>query len=244
MYEIEKYSRKFRGKHPVYTEAEAKELGLEYLYWREAQEGQWCIGDDGYVAKVLSISSAGKGQLWVKTPYVRILKGGKNKMIFEGRIETKDFSSVDPLKWTEKEARKTRTKQTVAAYVTMRLNGTMDWQTLGNIYRPDQQIPEATVRRLFRIKEVKQMVEKRLEEALSKHGVDNDFVVGIYKEAIELARKGNQVGNMIKAASELAELLGMGKEKKADANEWTGGSISEIERVMAADTKDGEYATA
>lgn len=36
---------------PVYTRDEADELGLEYVYWKDAQIGQMALSDDGYVAQ-------------------------------------------------------------------------------------------------------------------------------------------------------------------------------------------------
>jgi len=57
--------KEFRG-HKIYTVAEAKEKGIEYLdNWREGWAGDWVLTDDGHVAEILrrsggKLSTTGK----------------------------------------------------------------------------------------------------------------------------------------------------------------------------------------
>ena len=39
------------GKYPIYDKAKAIEKGLDFVYWRQAEVGDWAITDDGYVAE-------------------------------------------------------------------------------------------------------------------------------------------------------------------------------------------------
>ena len=39
------------GKYPVYTKEQAKDKKLDYVYWRQAEVGDWGLTDDGFVAE-------------------------------------------------------------------------------------------------------------------------------------------------------------------------------------------------
>lgn len=41
------------GSHDIFTQEEADERGKKYIYWREAEAGDWALSDNGYVAEVL-----------------------------------------------------------------------------------------------------------------------------------------------------------------------------------------------
>ena len=39
------------SKHPVYTKDEADNKKLDYVYWRQAEIGDWAITDDNFVSE-------------------------------------------------------------------------------------------------------------------------------------------------------------------------------------------------
>jgi len=81
-------------------------------------------------------------------------------------------------------------------------------------FRPDDKIPAATVRRLFKQEEIKTMVDKKLKDILVEKGVTKDMVIDITLEGINIARTKMDANNMFKGADSLAEYLEMKPNKK------------------------------
>ena len=48
------------AEHEIHTRDEADELGIDYVPWEDATEGQWAFTDDGYVAECIRRWDAGK----------------------------------------------------------------------------------------------------------------------------------------------------------------------------------------
>ena len=55
--------------YTIFNENEAKEKKIEYKYWRDADEGEYGISDDNYVAKVISKSIYKPTSIYVRFPY-------------------------------------------------------------------------------------------------------------------------------------------------------------------------------
>jgi hypothetical protein len=89
-----------------------------------------------------------------------------------------------------------------------------DWSMLGNMYRPDQQIPEATVKRLFKQKVIKNMVEEKMKEVLASRGVSKGFVLDTMLKAIDIAESKQDVSNMLRAAENFVDMLEMKPSRK------------------------------
>jgi hypothetical protein len=85
---------------------------------------------------------------------------------------------------------------------------------LGNIYRPDQQEPSATVKRVLKQEFIRDMIEKKLKEIMEEKGISKSSVVDTMLEAIEIARHKQDVTNMLKACDYFMELLEMKPSKK------------------------------
>ena len=109
----------------------------------------------------------------------------------------------------------TRTKNLVNAYVGQ-LTSTkkVDYNQLGMIYRPDQQQPAATVRRVLKQETIRKMVETKLREVLSEKGINNSSVLDTMLEGLDIARAKQDVTNMIKISDAFMELLEMKPNKR------------------------------
>ena len=56
MYTIEIHHKgdKEPTTYTIFKKEEAKDKDIDYKYWREANEGEYGLSDDNYVAKVIS----------------------------------------------------------------------------------------------------------------------------------------------------------------------------------------------
>jgi len=138
------------------------------------------------------------------------------KIKYERNRAYGNYDRLDPSKtWQDQEATSARGKRTVEAYVTQLISpNPIDWDILGNIYRPDQKIPAATVRRLFKEEKFKKMIDDKLAEVLSKKGITKETVVQNNIDAYEMAKSKKDPSVMHKINGSFEEYLGMKMQKK------------------------------
>lgn len=74
--------------------------------------------------------------------------------------------------------------------------------------------PAATVKRLFKEKVVKRMVEEKMKEVLASKGINRGFVLDVIKKSIGIAENKEDVANMLRAAENLVDILEMKPNKR------------------------------
>jgi len=198
----------------IYNEDEAKKEGISYLHWSKCSAGDYGISDDGYIGECVYRQK-------YKTNTLVTMCYGKNwltknaKIIFMKNHAMGVYSMVNPRHWLDAEIKSRRFRDTIDAYVMQIMSDKqVDWDLLGNIYRPDQKSPAITARRLFKEERVKKMVKDELKKILTDKGITSSFVLDTILEAIEVAKMKQDAGNMLKASSELSDYLQMKPEKK------------------------------
>ena len=221
---MEKLKRKLKKKtrvYNIYTQNEADEAGLDYSHWKQAQTGDYALSDDGFVGKCIGrkdyTDKKGRVKTFVRLAYGANWAGNTNKIQYLKNKEYGVYTQANPEanNWAVREANTTRAKNLVNAYVGQ-LTSTkkVDYNQLGMIYRPDQQQPAATVRRVLKQEIIKKMVEKKLREVLSEKGINNSSVLDTMLEGLDIARAKQDVTNMIKISDAFMELLEMKPNKK------------------------------
>ena len=198
----------------IYTKDEADGKGFAYISWKHANEGDYALSDDGYVGECLSrkvyTDKKGRTKTFIKCAHGVQWVTNMGKFMYEPNKEAGTYSHVKPSRWEDKEARTTRAKNAVNAYVTDVITGQKpDWERIGKIYRPDQKCPEATVRRLFKKQRIVDMVEKKLKEILVDKGISQELALDLQIEAIDMARKKGDISNLLKVSETFMDLLGM-----------------------------------
>lgn len=212
------YNRK-KHKFNIYTKSEADaDHSMGYCDWRDAEAGMWAITDDNYVMECLSRNEYTDKNGNVKT-FIK-LSGGVGwdspsaKINFEINKAYGSYTKTNPAKtWEEQELGSTRGKNTISTFASMMLNGNIDYKKLGNVYRPKDKIPEATVRRFLKNKKVKMEVEKKVREILTEKSINKEFAVDNLIRALDMAEHKGDVGNFLKANDQIMDLLEMKPNK-------------------------------
>ena len=215
--------RRINGKTEYYdilTKEEALAKKLDIVYWKNAKVGEYGCTDDDHVAVCYARNSYTDKNGNLKT-FVKLTCGvgwvtSFSRMEFLKNHEYGVYSKTNPArKWDTEEAGKKRSKDTVTAYAQMLINdGKVDFETLGKIYRPDQEKPVATVRRFLKQKVAKNMVEEKLKEILVKKSISKEFAVDNIVIALKMAEEKGDVNNFLKANDYLMDLLEMKPNKK------------------------------
>ena len=171
----------------IYTQDEADKKGYLYIEWKHADQGDYALSDDGYVGECLSrkvyTDKKGRTKTFIKCAHGVQWVTNNGKFMYEPNKEAGTYSHVKPTRWEDKEARTTRANNAVNAYVADIIQGNKpDWDMIGRVYRPDQKIPAATARRLFKKQRIVDMVEKKLKEILIDKGITQEQVLDLQLE--------------------------------------------------------------
>jgi len=195
--------------YPIMTEQEAKERELKYVYWKKAKTGDLALSDDGYVAECLKRAKYKKANQ-VVVPYGRMWINDNAKLLYEPHRDTGQYSQTGTRTWVEREASLERTKNAVKLYVNMMLGtGKIDWDKVGNAYRPDQAKPAVTAKRLFKQKRISGMVDQQIQEYLDERELNQGDVLDVIAEAITIARNNADPSNMLRGAEQYIKIMDM-----------------------------------
>ena len=240
---MDKIKRKVNGINklfPVYHYTEVSDM--KYKHWRDVDRGENGISDDGYIGECLSrkvyTDKKGRTKTYITMCY-GVQWGTPNaRLLYEPNKEANIYNQVKPRSWKEREAGKTRTKNVITAYVEQLISDSkVDFKILGNIYRPDQDIPEATVRRLLKQKEIQTMVEEKLKELLTKKGVTKETVIDLHLKALEMAESKADISNFLRATENFMKLLDMEPSKKITTDTLELDYTKKIEDAIAQEDR-------
>ena len=200
--------------------------------WRKADEGQWCLSDDGQVVQVLKRGVINKK--YQRTVYVRtiigmvnaggsyVLKGGLKKSIY--RFSNRHW--YDALK----NGAMTEGKRNFAKYIAHGAN-------LEDAYKrshPGTKSKDHAVTRakiLLKSKEVRNLVDKETEMLMSKIGCTKEYLLENAKKVID--KEDARDGDKLRALETLMKISGLlTTEKKVDSvaliQEFTGFSRDKL----------------
>lgn len=228
---IERRLGGIRKKYTIYEQDEADKLGIEYKYWREAQPGEWAITDDKYVMECIARKTYAHRKNSKKENDEITFSGAKifdsiKTLEFLPRLKSRGFWNTSGKSWLEQEIGKQRLHNAIKLYVQQYLNGDINWDMIGNVYRPDQQIPAATVKRLFKQSKIQEMIDQEVEHYLEKQNITKKTAAELYAEAIAAARLSGKAADILKVAEAIAELVGIKTKEK----------ITKIESIEASRT--------
>ena len=249
--------RRIEGKtayYDVYTKDQADHKKLNYVYWKDAEVGEYAITDDNYVALCYARNDYTDKRGQLKT-FVKLTCGVGwttrfTKIIFENNHKYGVYSKTNPKRtWDQEEAGTQRAKKTITASAQMLLeDGKVNFEALGKIYRPDQKIPVATVRRFLKQKVAKRMVEEKLKEILAKKSISKEFAVDNIVMALKMAEEKGDVNNFLKANDYLMDLLEMKPNKKmitdtiqVDVTKQIADTIAQEDKRLTLQRKSEEH---
>lgn len=201
--------------YDVYTREEAQAKGLEFFHWKVAEEGQYAITDDDYVAEVIKVSHYSDGRKG-KNKYVRMPFG---YVLYNPRYPTKKFVA---------KGRRSNHTYTGAPILEIEAKGSDKMQNLAMAYAmvmdKDKALDMAlgdhtdsqhnTYKRRMKTEVFQKMVREELEKLLHEHGLTESFTLNLLTEAIGMAKEKKDVTNLLKAVDNLQSMHGMNEKKQ------------------------------
>lgn len=205
-------TRAGREEHTFYEPAEAENIGLIVVDdWRESEEGDWILSDDGWVVQVLKTGRLRRGTKWVRTPHGTYLVTGElttaeraSRFTFTGRKPGNEFRMSKRIKaWA---ASVVMGQDALRAYLNIFQSKNTEWA-------------ERRVVFLLKQPEVVDFMKHELKPILEKLGIDQELVIQGY---LDLFREGDSDNVRLKSLNELALLTGVKEEKSGLPGEGTG----------------------
>ena len=117
-------------------------------------------------------------------------------------------------KWITSELKRVRSKRMIKAYITMMLNGNIDYKQLGIIWKPTEKIPEASIKRILKQKETQNMIDEALQIALTDNKVTYDYLIKERKTVIEDSKTNKRPEVTLKAIEGFEDMYSMRNNQK------------------------------
>ena len=236
----------------IYQEPEAKKEGLDYVYWKEAEQGDWAISDDGYVARVIKRKEYEdkpnkKTNVYIRFPwgYNFFNPNGTSKpLLVKGR---KSAYTLSGKPYMEVMAGQEKMKNLALAYVKSQFNADIAIDIAFGVVTDRQR---RRWRRMMKTEVFHKMKSEELDKILNEHELTTDYTINLLKETIEVAKNKGDVTNLMRAVDNLQDMHGM-KEKhlvkttqriEATSTKQLVDNIFEEEKLLAEKIQEGPSA--
>jgi hypothetical protein len=189
----------------VYKQDEADRDNLPYKYWREANEGEYGISDDNYVAKVISKSIYKSTSVYVRFPYGYTFFNPKYdsvRLIAAGRKSNTTISGKT--NWEVIQNGQTMKNLAMVYAQTMNFDKTID-----HVIDNPSDNQRIMWKRRMKKERFKGMVREELQKLLNEHGLTEDYTLDLFERTIETAKNKGDVTNLMRAIENLQDMHGM-----------------------------------
>ena len=213
MYDIP-INHKDRGRvvYTVYRKNEAEENGIKFKYWKEAEEGEYAISDDDYVAKVITrknyVAENGRASVYLRFAWGYTFYNPKyaaKKLVVAGRKTNVTFTGKS---YIEVQAGQDKMKNLAAMYALKPdYDVAIEW-ALGSVTSSQRR----KWKRTMKSEVFKKMVREEMQKLLHEHGLTEKYTLDLLEDAIKVAKDKKDVPSMMRAVENLQDMHGM-KEK-------------------------------
>lgn len=244
---MEIVKRKVLGEFEVYTQEEADEKGMQYRYWKEAEEGEYALSDDNWVCIVLRVlrykmKSGGEAR-FCRLPYGSYWCNGSQKCLYELRKQFPgSYNRTKAQTWGSYILKKRVIKNLIKDVLQMRLVGWRDRKIAGELgkkYFPKDPKSWIAVKKVMNNVEVRKIMEEEFDKALEKHGITTDLLITKWLKAVEIAETNEDADIILKAIKMVSDWKGLGQKKQVTeqigmvTTEYLEGKIDREEKLLA-----------
>ena len=192
----------------ILKKEEADDKNLPYKYWREANEGEYGLSDDGFVAKVISKSIYKPTSVYIRYPYGYTFynpnytstklkaSGRKSNTTISGKTNWEVLSNGQKMK-----------------NLAMVYAQTMDYdKAIEHVLDNPTNNQKIMWKKRMKKEKFKDMVREELQKLLNEHGLTEDYTLQLLEETIIKAKDKGDITNLMRAVDNLQDMHGM-KEK-------------------------------
>ena len=191
--------------YSIYKESEAKEEKIKYKYWRDANEGEYGLSDDGHVAKVITRAVYGPTSIYVRYPYGYTFFNpnyATTKLKAGGRMANNTISGKTH--W-EVLCGQQKINNLAMAYAQVQDYNKAISMVLDNPTKNQERM----WKRRMKTEKFKDMVRDELQALLKEHGLTEEYTLELLENTIKTARAKGDVTNLMRAVDNLQDMHGM-----------------------------------
>ncbi len=115
-----------------------------------------------------------------------------------------------------------RIRRFVKVWAKMLINNNIDYKKACNVYKRNEKIPEATVKRLLKRKVVQDMLVEEIEALFEKEGVTPEFVIKNQKKVLDMSLDKKDLSNANRVLESFRDSLNMNPSKRITISETHG----------------------
>ena len=195
--------------YKIFRKEEARKEGIDYVYWKEAQKGDYAISDDDYVAYVINRSEYDSNHntknIYLRFPWGYTFYNPKyktKKLTVAGRKSNTTFTGKRPI---EVIAGKDYMRNLAMVRAIMQNDDlSIDW-----VFGSTTPGERRKYKRYMKSEAFKKMVKEELSQYLQEHDLTEDYTLELLKEGIEIAREKKDVPGIMRAVENLQDMHGM-----------------------------------
>ena len=207
MYTIDIHHKgdKIPTSYKIYRKEEADNDEINYKYWRTANEGEYGISDDNYVAKVITKSVYKPTSVYVRFAYGYAFynpKYSSTKLKASGRRANNTISGKTH--W------EVLANGRIMNNLAMVYAQTMNYDTtINHVLKEPTDNQRKMWKRRMKKEKFKNMVRDELAKLLHDHGMTEDYTLDLFEETIRKAKDKGDVTNLMRAIENLQDMHGM-----------------------------------
>ena len=191
--------------YTVFDKKEADSNQINYKYWKEANEGEYGLSDDNYVAKVISKSKYKPTSVYIRFPFGYTFYNpnySSVKLNADGRRANNTISGK-----THWEVISNGQKMKNLAMVYAQ---TMDYdKTINHVLDNPSDNQKIMWKRRMKKEKFKDMVRDELQKLLQEHGLTEGYTLELLEETIKKAKDKGDITNLMRAVDNLQDMHGM-----------------------------------
>jgi hypothetical protein len=189
----------------ILKKEEADNKNLVYKYWREADEGEYGISDDNYVAKVISKSVYKPTSVYVRYPYGYTFFNPKYDSVSFKASGRKSNTTISGKTQWEVLSNGQKMKNLAMVYAQ-----TMDYdKAIEHVLNNPTNNQRIMWKRRMKKEKFKDMVRDELQSLLKEHGLTEEYTLQLLEDTIKTARAKGDVTNLMRAVDNLQDMHGM-----------------------------------
>lgn len=211
-------------EHVYYTIGEAEDVGLRWKPWRACQIGDWARTDDDMVVEVLTRGGTRSSYDWLRIATGTFVTSPGVRMTTEVRENRTSFGGKYP-QWKDPNRKLTKRERLFTEVYTRTWDQKLAYAMASGRDKNERGVGERAAVYVARAN-VQEAVKDRIRELAARQGVDEDYVIGGFKELFE---EGVNETTRARALENLAKILQMLDSKHEKAVVMLGAGITEAE---------------
>lgn len=192
----------------IFREEEATEKNIQYKHWRDANEGEYGISDDGYVAKVISKSTYKPTSVYIRYPFGYTFYNPRYTSVKLKASGRKSNATISGKTHWEVLSKGQKMKNLAMVYAQ-----TMDYdKSIDHVLDNPSSNQRIMWKKRMKKEKFKDMVRDELQKLLQEHGLTEAYTLDLLEETIRKAKDKGDITNLMRAVDNLQDMHGM-KEK-------------------------------